>query len=490
MQTVEGGSILSHMRSHLLFICLASLIAVAYSWGFPQYKHAFHGGMNGLDQCIPGCESQIIDVQNATNSAVQPLEADILVACNDPLLMNISVTVPTEPFDAFPDVMLSIDLTDSFGPSLPLIQQLIIDAADIVAAQFPNFRFGVSSYMDKLHQPFGAPTDTTFELHAPVTSDRNTWVNAILGLQVGSGGDLPEAQLTAMQRIARFANDFGFAPFQNTSQSRTMIVVTDAPYHEFPNCLTLQANPICTQPNDGSGVIDPTMDYPTVDQVREALLDANIQPLFLVEPPVFAIYEDLVNELGFGEAYPVTEFTPPDEVAQLVIDFIPTFVAQPSTVHLEVGAPTDLVTIQPTSFANVTPGDTVVFNVTFFTLRCNPFISQELFYMSGLATNQMMAQFQQNGFNNNGMLPTELVKIHAFIEGQQFGTTRFNVALCPCVGDRKKKGKCCGGCCNTAVAVSTGGGSGCGCKKKKRRMYPRPPFMNDDDDNDFDNDDD
>ncbi|KAL0219198.1 hypothetical protein P9112_004851 [Eukaryota sp. TZLM1-RC] len=446
-------------------------------------------------RCIPGCDSRIVNVVEGDN-AVDPQEADIIVGCLDPLRMNVTVTVPddVEPpidIDILPEVMLSMDVTESFTDVLPQIQQLIIAASEIVYDEFPNLRFGVSTYMDKLHQPFGAPTDTTFELYAPLTNDPDTWEAAVNAIVTGSGGDIPEAQLIAMEHIAFNAEDFGFTPNnqvpENQVASRIQIIVTDAPYHEDPNCILFQANPVCVQPNVPGPTIDPEQDYPTVQQVQEALLDNNMEPLFLVTPPVVEIYEDLVDELGFGGVFPVTEESDPAQVAAAIISFIQQVPPEeqvlegPVNVTLRLGAPSDMVFIQPRRFTNVLPGTSVTFNVTFFTKRCNPFVHP--FTFPGLLPNDEDDLFDNGNFFDNGLsdlgtalAPIQRIKTYAFINGHQLGVTRWNVALCPCMPKKKKKCCCGGGMMMMGMKKGCGGcggcGGGCGHKKgwKKKMM--------------------
>ncbi|KAL0239465.1 hypothetical protein GEMRC1_009573 [Eukaryota sp. GEM-RC1] len=277
----------------MIRLCILALLSLTIIQAFAHYpyppQHGYKGypshGFKGRHRshCIPGCQSQVFRIDEGDNQVV-PQEVDLLVGCADPLTMTVDVTVgdvsPPTNVTALPDVMLAIDLTESFEPVLPAIQQLIINAADIVLDQFPDLRFGISGYMDKLHQPFGAPTDTTFELYSPLTNNQAQWEAAINALVTGSGGDIPEAQLTVMKHISRNAVDFGFLPLNNNARTRVMIVVTDASFHEGPACQLFQSNIVCTMDNQCGPDINPEEDYPTVDQVREALTTAQIEPLF------------------------------------------------------------------------------------------------------------------------------------------------------------------------------------------------------------------
>ncbi|MEV6598566.1 S8 family serine peptidase [Actinoplanes sp. NPDC051346] len=115
------------------------------------------------------------------------------------------------------DVVLSMDLTGSMGGVLDRAKAQVTQAiADMKAASpSTDFRFAVTSYEDypadfagsacgsSYSATYGAAPDAPFRINQNATADAATVQSAINGLQLGNGGDGPEAYGRALWELAQ-----------------------------------------------------------------------------------------------------------------------------------------------------------------------------------------------------------------------------------------------------------------------------------------------
>jgi|GEM_PF-2127205 len=205
------------------------------------------------------------------------------------------------------DVFLLQDLSGSFADDLPTVRRLVPNLVSALQKRQPDTTFGVGSFTDKPIDPFGISGDYVYRLNQRQTTDATAVQSTVNNLTVrssSSGGfDKPEAQLEGiLQTALRSQSEIGF----RDSARRVVVVATDAEFHQagdgreagitIPNNLDtiLDGNP----PGTGE-------DYPSVPQVRQALINANLVPVFAVTNDQIATYRDLVDDsdgdgLGFG----------------------------------------------------------------------------------------------------------------------------------------------------------------------------------------------
>lgn len=107
-----------------------------------------------------------------------------------------------------------------------------------------------------------------YQTNQSLTDNENLVLSAINYLSFQTQADEPEAQLDALLQAATSA---GF----RDDTTRFIVLTTDASYHE------------------GSP-------HTTVSQVKAALEDASVIPIFAVTPGVVSTYQGLVAELGVG----------------------------------------------------------------------------------------------------------------------------------------------------------------------------------------------
>jgi hypothetical protein len=101
------------------------------------------------------------------------------------------------------DVFVNMDTTASMEGAIANLQDAM--ATDIVPgiqALIPDTQFGAGAFQDFPVDPWGLVTDQVFELVQPVTDDIEAVTAALLGYQLGDGGDPPEAHYEALYQIA------------------------------------------------------------------------------------------------------------------------------------------------------------------------------------------------------------------------------------------------------------------------------------------------
>ena len=175
------------------------------------------------------------------------------------------------------DVVFLQDLSGSFEDDLTSLQSLAPSLVDTLVEENPDTFFGVASFIDRPDDPDGSPNDYFYRTELPITDSEDSIINTINSLSTIDGGNEPEAQLTALLEIATRTEELGY----RDGSTRYVFLSTDASYNE-------------------GGI------YPNVEQVKVALEESNITPIFLVnsnetETNVPGIYNELVARLERGE---------------------------------------------------------------------------------------------------------------------------------------------------------------------------------------------
>lgn len=217
------------------------------------------------------------------------------------VFLAASSVIDAHPFGLAPyyhtlDLLWVQDFSLSFENDLPLLRQQFPDAIEELKWTFPHSRFGLAGFTDKPLEKFGyeVSKDYCYQLRYKLTRYTSRLRESFDAAKTHSGGDWPESQLQAMLTAAR-SNETNWSETDETPNGylihRLMVIVTDAGYH--------QAGDSKLPPNDGDGVVDCLgEDYPSVEQVKDALSARSITPLFLVTADVAPIYRRLVRDLG------------------------------------------------------------------------------------------------------------------------------------------------------------------------------------------------
>jgi hypothetical protein len=110
---------------------------------------------------------------------------------------SVTVTVPSVPPLQSLDVYFLADVTGSMMPFLTELQDSVNAILGSIRATGADVAFGVGSYRD-----FPGPADLAFMAQQPMTMNDADVVAAIAAWTASGGGDLPEGQLFALDRIA------------------------------------------------------------------------------------------------------------------------------------------------------------------------------------------------------------------------------------------------------------------------------------------------
>ena len=220
----------------------------------------------------------------------------------DPLMFNFTIEVPDIP--PVLDIVLTQDLSGSFFDDLPQLQgdmgqygqlyDALVDDAGLDA------QFGIASFVDKPISPFGSASsgDFVYSTDLSVTGSRTDLINTVDSLTTFFGVDEPEAQLEALQQIGlRAEGEVGYRDQSGDPDDpqRFLVLSTDANFHvagDFGSA----------DPNNGDDVLDGTPpgtgeDYPFLQQVADALIAADITPIFSVTSGEIGTYQTLLQDL-------------------------------------------------------------------------------------------------------------------------------------------------------------------------------------------------
>jgi Ca2+-binding RTX toxin-like protein len=218
---------------------------------------------------------ELLDMRGATGGAVVDMRTGGHVAGRT---LIIGTGEGGEPPDDL-DLVFSQDLTGSFGDDLENVRAFLPDIFDAVLGAVPGAEFGVTSFRDK-----GEPS---YQTDLGLTADTGAVQTAYDALVATGGGDTPEDQLEALQQLGLRGEEVGWNP----GALHVVVMFTDAAFH-----IAGEGPPT---PNDGDEDLEDE-DYPTIAQVRDALLSQDVVPIFAVTSNVLSTYESLIDQLGFG----------------------------------------------------------------------------------------------------------------------------------------------------------------------------------------------
>ncbi|NEQ09974.1 MAG: hypothetical protein F6K37_29775 [Moorea sp. SIO4E2] len=296
-------------------------------------------------------------------SAVGESPAECVVTLPDdgtPVTVPVEIQTPAEATTLPLDLMLLQDLSSSFGNDLPVLRSLVPNLVSELRSLQPDTNFGLTAFVDKAISPFGNGGDYVYRTVLKLTADSDAFQNGVNSLIIKSGGDDPEASLEALLQVAvRAQSELG----ARQSARSAVIVSTDARYHKAGDGITAKL-PIST-PNNGDAILDgggTGEDYPSVAQVKAAINNANLLPIFLVTSDVKPDYEGLVSQLGVGA---VVELKADSSNLIDALKNALEIVNQNLTIVVlgdEFGYVTD---VDPDQFNDIEPGSEVTTNVTF-----------------------------------------------------------------------------------------------------------------------------
>ena len=221
----------------------------------------------------------------------------------------------------------------------------------------------------RLHYFGNCDTDSYgYKTDLALTRNTPTFQDVYDALYARGGADYPESQLTGLLMVAKRIKEVGF----RDNSRRVVVMITDDDFHEAGD-YTRDADGQTPPANDGDGVLDvgpdgregSGEDYPSDNQVKLALQEAKIYPIFFCTLKHLSKWTALKDKWGFGIAVEIK-----GDSSDLVEAVSQAMKELTGTVTLTKQAdPHSLIkTIEPSGgFKNVEPGaygTSVTFNVT------------------------------------------------------------------------------------------------------------------------------
>jgi len=253
------------------------------------------------------------------------------------------------------EVVILQDLSSAFSADLRFLQASLVQLYSQILSSFPLARIGISSFADKPVTPYGSPTrnDFVYATNQPLTTNKVKLQQALNYLVTVDGGDTKQAQLEALLQVAT-RQDIDWTP----NARHVVVVVTKSPFH---------ANGDTNLPaNNGDGVLAGTPqgsgeDYPSRDQVKQALLAANIIPVFVTPSSVSSVYQTLIAQWSFGYSYSFSALNVYSIFSQ-ILDAMSVLSSSAVPLIQQNGA---LTGISPSSYSGISPMTRVSFKATF-----------------------------------------------------------------------------------------------------------------------------
>ncbi|MCC5859805.1 MAG: S8 family serine peptidase [Ectothiorhodospiraceae bacterium] len=167
----------------------------------------------------------------------------VSISGRETVTRSVNVTIPGEGvvFDRV-DIMFLVDVSGSYGSSIAQFQAQAVDLVNAFEAGGTDVYTGLATFSDfPIPLTGSGPDDYAFRLDQALTGDGAQTIEAINGMELLFGGDLPESQLEALYQLATGAGRTveGY-PEANIEPSNTgwrdgslriVFLATDANFH-------------------------------------------------------------------------------------------------------------------------------------------------------------------------------------------------------------------------------------------------------------------
>lgn len=141
--------------------------------------------------------------------------------------VTVTKTVTTPELPPKPDIVLVVDRTGSMGPAIANVKAEMGSLIDAIQAAQPDAEFAVVTYCD--------PNEVPFTLVQQLTASKTDAVNAVNSISLCDGGDVDEAQLTALWEIGSGGGKIAF----RAGSTRAVAWFGDSSGHDPSNGHTL-----------------------------------------------------------------------------------------------------------------------------------------------------------------------------------------------------------------------------------------------------------
>ncbi|MFH1673378.1 MAG: S8 family serine peptidase [Pseudomonadota bacterium] len=276
----------------------------------------------------------------------------------------VGVTVPSGSVFDKVDILFLVDVSGSYGNDIIQFKNQAVDIVNAFRTAGTNVQIGVATFSDFPIPPYGYTYagDYAYRLNQPLTPDPDTVITAISGITLHYGGDGAESQLEALYQAATGAGrtvagypNASIEPSAGGWRSGALPIIflaTDAAFH-----------------NSDSEPIYPGAGWA---ETLSALTSRKIQVYGLQSGGSISDVLNIVSQTG-GES-----FTLSSNSAEIVTAVLAALQGASQSVHIKLVKNGDfsglIESISPEQgYADVMPGQTKTFNVTFLRDWFDPF---------------------------------------------------------------------------------------------------------------------
>nr|BAD15078.1 integrin beta Hr2 precursor [Halocynthia roretzi] len=332
---------------------------------------------------------------------MRPQEFNLKLRPNVPEVITVTLR---KVIDYPLDIYYVMDLSNSMADDLVILQnlgtRLFSNIRDNVTK---NVQLGFGSFVDKVKMPFTSTVPSQlrnpcaqqnasvcappfgFRHQVNITSNQETFAQAIQNTTISGNIDSPEGSLDALMQIAVCSHI-------NWREGATHVILltTDATPHlalDGKLAAILESNDMKCHMELGANPYLPdalvyarskTMDYPSLGQLRKVFDDNKIQSIYAVTREVFSLYQDIPNVINnafvaelsndSSNIIPLIASTYNDIRGRLVL----TPPTVPSNVQLtyRVFCKNNTAPVTTLECTNVEIGDEVRFEFTFTATSC------------------------------------------------------------------------------------------------------------------------
>lgn len=248
LETVAGGRKWKHYYAHLDKVCSSD---ATYPCGAPPTPDPAEECVDGLltpgSSVVAGTRIGFLGKTGSANGTVphvhygifRPSGGGPFPGCNTrestywinpyPFLRPNELASCSAGRPADVDVVLLIDTTNTMGNVLAAVQT----SADSILARIKatlgsTARVAVADYRDEPQYPWGGNADYRFSVASDFSDDAATVVAGLRRLDIGAGGDRPDAVFSAL--IGAIRSEEGLGPWR-AAAAKFIVLIGDAPPH-------------------------------------------------------------------------------------------------------------------------------------------------------------------------------------------------------------------------------------------------------------------
>ncbi|XP_065835131.1 integrin beta-2-like [Oscarella lobularis] len=282
---------------------------------------------NDGDWCDPDPNSPFIenpmsnlDIQKneSFSSSVQIRPQTVAIDMHSGESYKLRVTAQRAP-NAPLDLYYLMDVSNTMADDLERLKKLAEQLNETVSKLTKNYRLGFGTFVDKPILPFtdtsaekignpcfgrggsgSCPPAYSFRNTLPLSANPDDFVNDIQNETTSGNLDIPEGMLDALMQVVVCDEVIKW----RKDALHMVVIATDEQFHiagdgKFAGIYDPNDGKCHTTPGPGGMYTKATeLDYPSVSQIKQALFDQKVNPIFLVTDTFTNLYNSLVSELA------------------------------------------------------------------------------------------------------------------------------------------------------------------------------------------------